>query len=451
MTVRVVVLAAGLSRRMKSAVPAVLHTVGGRPMILLALETASSLTEQKPIAVIGRGAEEVRVLVGDRAECIVQEQTVGTGNALACAEDTLRGHADHVVVLYGDMPLWRSETLRAMIKTARQSGGNMALLTGQSDEPRGFGRIVRDRQGRVTGIVEEEQATPEQLAIREINLGAYCFRSPWVWDALRRLTLSPMGEYCLTDLAAMAAREDGLEAVPVADPEEWIGINTRVDLAQAEAAMRRRINRRWMEAGVTLQDPATTSISCEAHIGADTLVRANTQIEGRTMIGASCDLGPNTILRDCRIGDRCQVIASVAEEAVMEDDVSVGPFSHLRAGAYLERGVHVGNFGEVKNTRLGAGAKMGHFSYLGDAAIGADANIGAGTITCNFDGEKKNPTTVGAGAFIGSDTMLVAPVNVGRGAVTGAGSVVTRDVPDDSLAVGAPARVIRKVTPKTGA
>jgi bifunctional UDP-N-acetylglucosamine pyrophosphorylase / glucosamine-1-phosphate N-acetyltransferase len=337
------------------------------------------------------------------------------------------------------------ETLRALAQAAEERGACMAMLVGEAVDARGFGRVVRDAQNQVAAIVEEAQASPDQKKIREVNLGAYCFRSEWVWEALRRVPLSPKGEYYLTDLAAMAAREGGVTAVSVEDPDEWIGINTRAHLAEAEAALRRRINRGWMEAGVSMQDPASTFISVDAQIGADTILLANTHLEGRSIVGAGCRIGPNSVLRDCRVGDRCQVLASMVEGATLEEDVSVGPFARLRSGAYLERGVHMGNFGEVKNTRLGAGVRMGHFSYLGDATVGADVNIGAGTITCNYDGQKKNPTEIGAGAFIGSDTMLVAPIRVGAGSITGAGSVVTRDVPDDSLAVGAPARVIRKL------
>jgi bifunctional UDP-N-acetylglucosamine pyrophosphorylase/glucosamine-1-phosphate N-acetyltransferase len=266
---------------------------------------------------------------------------------------------------------------------------------------------------------------------------------------LAKVKPSPKGEYYLTDLVEMAAHDGGASAIPVDDEEEWIGINTRAHLAEAEAALRRRINRRWLEAGVGMQDPSTVYVSLDATVGEGTMILPNTHLEGKTAVGRDCVIGPNTVLRRSAVGDRCRVECSVVEDATLEEDVSVGPFGHLRRGAYLERGVHMGNFGEVKNSRLGAGAKMGHFSYLGDAAVGAGANIGAGTITCNYDGQQKHRTEIGAGAFIGSDSMLVAPVKVGKGARTGAGSVVTHDVPDGELVLGVPARKIRKAGAKS--
>jgi bifunctional UDP-N-acetylglucosamine pyrophosphorylase/glucosamine-1-phosphate N-acetyltransferase len=296
----------------------------------------------------------------------------------------------------------------------------------------------------VCGIVEEAHASPEQMAIRELNVGAYCFEAEWLWSHLERLPISPKGEYYLTDLIGMAVEEGaGVQAVPIESLNERIGVNTRVHLAEAEAAKRAEIAEYWMLEGVTIVDPPTTYIGAEVTIGQDTTLLPNTVLEGSCVIGGDCRIGPNTIVRNTRIGDRCSIEASVLEDAELEDEVVVGPFAHLRQGAYLASGVHMGNFGEVKNSRLGPGVKMGHFSYIGDAVIGADVNIGAGTITCNFDGKKKNKTEIGEGAFIGSDTMLVAPLRVGKWARTGAGSVVTKDVPDRGLAVGVPARVIR--------
>ncbi|MEJ2563489.1 MAG: DapH/DapD/GlmU-related protein [Anaerolineales bacterium] len=290
-----------------------------------------------------------------------------------------------------------------------------------------------------------KDATPEQLAIEELNVGAYAARAEWLWDQLSELPLSPKGEYYLTDLVMLAAKAgQPVGSAEVGDLSEVIGINNRLHLAEAEAALRTRINRRWMLAGVTLVDPQTAYIGPDVEIGNDTLILPNTHLQGKTVVGSRCRLGPNTILRDTAIGNGCEVTASVLEGAVLEDDVDVGPFAHLRSGARLCRGVHMGNFGEVKNSTLKAGVKMGHFSYVGDTMVGESTNIGAGTITCNYDGERKHPTEIGAEAFIGSDTMLVAPVKIGAKARTGAGSVVTRDVPDGAVAVGVPARVVRK-------
>jgi bifunctional UDP-N-acetylglucosamine pyrophosphorylase/glucosamine-1-phosphate N-acetyltransferase len=283
-------------------------------------------------------------------------------------------------------------------------------------------------------------------AIRELNVGAYCYRADWLWDRLPKLLLSEKGEYYLTDLVAMAVDEGlAVQSVPITELEEMIGINTREHLAQAEAALRTRINKAWMLEGVSMLDPKTTYIDAHVQLGQDTLILPNTHLRGTTVVGEGCQLGPNTIVQDSTIGNRCRVEVSVVEDANLEDDVDVGPFAHLRRGTHLSQGVHVGNFGEVKNSTLGSGVKMGHFSYIGDATIGEEVNIGAGTITCNFDGKSKHHTEILPGAFIGSDTMLIAPVRIGRGARTGAGAVVNRDVPDHRKAVGVPARIIGKV------
>lgn len=445
MHLAVVILAAGQGTRMKSDLPKVLHPLGGHPLVTYSLNAARALTDTRPVLVVGHGAERVQEIVGDQAILVLQAEQLGTGHAVLQAESVLAGQADTVLVLYADMPLVRPETLKALVQThTRQGNAAITLISVIADQPRGFGRVVRDAAGNVIALVEEAQATPEQLAIRELNAGIYCFDARWLWPHLHQLPLSPKGEYYLTDTVALAVAEGrAVQALIAEDPEEMLGINTRVHLAEAEAILRRRINQRWMEAGVTLLDPLTTYIQDTVEIGPDTLILPNTHLWGRTRVGAACILGPNTILRDTILGDRCRVEASVLEGATLEDDVSVGPFAHLRPGAYLAQGVHLGNFTEVKNARLGPGTKVGHVSYIGDATLGANVNIGAGTVTCNFDGERKHHTTIEDGAFIGSDTMLVAPVTIGRGAKTGAGAVVTRDVPPGCLAYGVPARVVQ--------
>jgi bifunctional UDP-N-acetylglucosamine pyrophosphorylase/glucosamine-1-phosphate N-acetyltransferase len=404
------------------------------------------VTDDKPVLVVGQGADQIRQYVGDAARYVLQEQQLGTGHAVLQAEDLLRGDTDEVLVMAADMPLLQVETLRKLVEIQQAHSGPATMLTVNSERPRGFGRIIRNTGGEIQGIVEEVQATPEQLAIRELNAGVYCFAADWLWQALRRIPISPKGEYYLTDVVGIAV-EDGLSvrSYTLDEPSEAVGVNTRVHLAEAESVLRSRINRQWMLAGVTILDPASAYIEPGVEIGQDTIICQNTILQGGTVVGDDCEIGPNTIVRNTRIGDRCVVLASVLEAATVEDDVSIGPFAHLRKGAHLAQGVHMGNFGEVKNSYLGPGTKMGHFSYVGDASIEADVNIGAGTITCNYDGRKKHPTEIGAGAFIGSDTMLVAPVRVGKGARTGAGSVVTKDVPDHTLAVGVPARAIRKL------
>lgn len=447
-----VILAAGQGTRMRSALPKVLHPLLGKPLVWHALESAREATGEKPLLVVGHGAEAVRAEVGQAARFVLQEPQLGTGHALSQAEQVLRGEADLILVTSADMPLFTVDTLRRLVQAHQEryrqdeSACPITLLSILADDSRGFGRVIRKSNGDIRAVVEEAQATPEQLQLREVNAGAYCFTAKWLWGALPRIPLSPKGEYYLTDLVEIAVG-DGLsvQALSIDDASQAIGINTRVHLAEAEAVLRRRINRAWMEAGVTLIDPNTTYIESGVEIGQDTVIWPNTYLHGQTRIGRECAIGPNSIIRDTQIGDRCRVLVSVTEKAVLEDDVEIGPFARLRKGAHLAQGVHMGNFGEVKNSYLGPGSKVGHFSYLGDAVLGAGVNIGAGTITCNFDGKRKNRTEIGADAFIGSDTMLVAPVTVGEGAATGAGAVVTKNVPDRSLAVGMPARSIRKL------
>lgn len=433
MTLDVVILAAGQGTRMKSHIPKVLHPLAGRPLVLYSLDAVSPLAGQPPVLVIGHGSDAVRETVGNAARFALQEDQLGTAHAVMQAQALLQGKGQTVLVMYADMPLLRSETLKSLVDSHQEHDATLSLLTMISDQPRGFGRIVRDIDGAISAIVEEAQATPEQRAIRELNVGVYCFESVWLWTHLDKIPVSLQGEYYLTDLVEMAVSErQPIHALRLDDPAEALGINTRVHLAEVEAALRQRTNHDLMLAGVTLVDPSTTYIHPTVRIGFDTVIEPNTYIYGQTSIGESCHIGPNTVI----------------EDATLEDRVSVGPFAHLRRSAYLETGVHIGNFGEIKNSRLRQGVKMGHFSYIGDGDIGDHTNIGAGTITCNYDGKSKHKTVIGKDVFIGSDTMLVAPVFVGDGARTGAGSVVTRDVPPGELVIGIPARRPAKRTRK---
>ena len=442
MNLSVIILAAGQGTRMKSSLPKVLHPICGQPMAQYALNTSRHITDQKPVLVIGHGAEHVREVLGDQCDYVIQSPQLGTGHAVLQARDLLRVRGGRVVVCYADMPLLTLDSFQRLIA---QRDNTIAMLTVIAHDPRGFGRIARQPNGDVQAIVEDAQATPEQKMIRELNVGVYSFDAEFLWNELPQLPLSPKGEYYLTDLVAVAvSQRQRVVAITTDDLDEAIGINTRVHLAECETVMRKRINRRWMEAGVTMIDPATTLIESSAVLSADAVILPNTQIIGRTVIGGGTVIGPNTYIADSKIGSHCKVFASVVEEAIMEDHVEIGPYAHLRKVAHLARGVHLGNFGEVKNSYLGAGVRMGHFSYIGDAKIGANTNIGAGTITCNYDGEKKNETIVGDDVFIGSDTMHVAPVTLGNRSRTGAGSVVTKNVPEDSLAVGVPARIRKK-------
>lgn len=444
----VVILAAGLGTRMKSGRPKVLHTLMGRPMIDYVVELAKSLSARKPVLVVGHGVDQVRGHLGDVVTYVEQMELLGTGHAVLQTRPTLEGHCRQVLVCYGDVPLLREETARRLVafhNSPSEEKSSITLLSVEVTNPAGYGRILRDGSGRIAGIVEDAVATEEQKRIREINTGLYCFDADWLWGHLTQLPMSARGEYYLTDLPAMAIAEGQLVRGLVADdPEEVIGINHRIQLAQAISAIRQRVNEKLMLSGVTLVDPTTTYIDDTVEIGPDTVVEPGTHIEGKTYIGRNCHVGPYSRIADSTIGSDCEISFSVVEGAMLEDEVDIGPFAHLRRGAHLARGVHMGNFGEVKNSYLGPGSKMGHFSYLGDATLGANVNVGAGTITCNYDGKEKHPTTIEEGVFIGSDTMLVAPIKVGARAITGAGSVVTRDVPADSVVYGVPARLIKK-------
>ncbi len=444
MSFAVVILAAGQGVRMRSSLPKVLHRVAGVPMVQHVLNTAEQLGAGDLALVIGRGAEQVRATLDKDLIYVEQTERLGTGHAVQQAAPVLRDKADKVMVLYGDMPLITMNTLRQLLQKHEEENATLTMLTARSADPHGFGRIVRDETGKVLAIVEEADATPEQKLITELNTGIYCFRAAWLWDNLERIPLSAKGEYYLTDLVEIAVEDNQHVAVVTAnDFTEFTGINTRVHLAEAEAIMRQRINERLMLNGVTIIDPASTYIDASARLGIDCIVYPNTFIQGKTVIGRECGVGPNAFLRNAKVGNRCRIISSMVINAVMDDDSDVGPFSHLRSGAHLGRHVHVGNFGEIKKSYLGDNTKMGHFSYVGDADIGRNVNVGAGTITCNFDGAKKHATVIEDDVFIGSDAMLVAPVCVKTGARIGAGSVVTKDVPAGSIAYGVPARVKR--------
>lgn len=445
---RALLLAAGKGTRMRSRLPKVLHPLAGQPMILHALAGARVAGDEQPTLVIGHEAEQIRAAVGEQAAYVEQTEQLGTGHAVAQARAALQDSADLVLVTSADMPLLEAETLQHLVEAQTQHDGPFTMLTVVQDDPRGFGRILRAAPGGpVQAIIEEAEATPEQLAITELNVGAYCFRAVWLWSALEKLSPSAnKGEYYLTDLVAIAveAGED-VAALVLDDAEQAIGVNTREHLAQAEAALRRRILRAHMLAGVTILDPATTYIDAGIGIGQDTVIKPNTTIEGSTTIGEDNVIGPNCVVRDSQVGNHCILDGSYIEGARIENHVDVGPFAHLRKGAHLQDHVHIGNYAELKNSMMGPGSKMGHNSYLGDAIVGANVNIGAGTITANYDGANKNTTEIGEGAFIGVDSMLVAPLKIGKGARTGAGAVVTKDVADYTLVVGMPARAIRKL------
>lgn len=446
MNLSVIVVVAGGDSRMKSDLPWVLHPLAGRPMVSYVVEVCRDLEPVRLVIVVDHDVDLLRRALGDEISGVTQVQHLAQGHAIQQARQVIAGQAETVLVLSGDTPLLRQDTLLHMLQHHRENGAALTLLTYQAEEPSGYGRIVRDNAtGHVHSVVQETDTTPEQRLITEVSSGIFCVRDSWLWPNLARIKTKPCGsrnQTCLAELVAMARDQcERVATMALDDCLEVIGLDDRAKLAQAEAEMRHRINLHWMLAGVTLVDPKATYIEAGVKIGSDSTIWPGTMLRGQTRVGRECTIGPSTVIIDSTIGDRCRVELSVVEQAVMEEGSGIGPFGHLRQGAHLGPGVHMGNFGEVKNSHLGAGAKMGHMSYLGDATVGAGANIGAGTITCNYDGKQKHRTIIGDGAFIGSDTMLVAPVEIGEGARTGAGSVVTRDVPPGSLAYGVPARV----------
>ncbi len=441
-----VILVAGDGTRMNSDLPKVLHPVCGREMVHHVLDALGEVHAGLVAAVVAPGATAVRDSLGDLVEYVEQPDPQGTGHALLQAEELLQGRASNILVLYGDTPLLLPSTLAEIMERHQLEQAAVTILTSRLASPDGLGRVVRDpSSGHITEVVEERVADETQLAISEVNGGAYAFDGQWLWPALRKIAVSEVKEYFLTDLVNLAAGAGAkVESVESREAMEVLGVNDRVQLSQGERAMRERILRRWMLAGVTIVDPDATYIQVGVTLGRDTTIHPNTTLNGTTAIGERCVLGPGAAVYDSVVGDDCTIGASVLEGVRLEPKVIVGPFSHLREGAVLERGVFVGNYVEIKNSRLGRGTAIGHFSYVGDSDVGEEVNIGAGAVTCNFDGVSKNRTIIEDGAFIGSDTMLVAPVRVGARAATAAGSVVNRDVPPDSVAIGVPARIEHK-------
>jgi bifunctional UDP-N-acetylglucosamine pyrophosphorylase / glucosamine-1-phosphate N-acetyltransferase len=407
------------------------------------------------VVVVGHEREQVRESLqwspaqGEIA-FVVQEPQLGTADAVRTAAAAWNGEPFQpttILVLYGDTPLLQAGTLQMLLSVHQRTASTLTFLTGVARDPTGYGRVLRSPEGQVEDIVEEQHATESQAEILEVNSGVYCIEAGWLWPRLDRLTVHENGEYYLTDLVGVAVR-DGQRVSTVSAPlEETMGVNDRVQLARAERLMRRRVLRELMLSGVTIEDPRTTYVDTGVRVGQDSVLRPGTTLRGATTIGERCEIGPTSVIRDCTIGDDCVVLASWLESAVMESGSRVGPMSHLRPGAHLLTGAYIGNFGEVKNAVIGTDVQMHHFSYVGDAAVGASSNIGAGAITMNYDGKEKHHTEIGERVFIGSDTLLRAPVTVGSDAATGGGSIVTRDVPPGMLAVGVPARIRHRRRP----
>ncbi|MDA1002026.1 MAG: bifunctional UDP-N-acetylglucosamine diphosphorylase/glucosamine-1-phosphate N-acetyltransferase GlmU [Chloroflexi bacterium] len=433
-----VVLAAGRGTRMRSALPKVLHPVAGIPMVRLVTNTLHAAGFGHIVVVAGDARDQIADAVGRDIRIAVQDQPLGTGHAALAARDAA-GESSHVLILNADLPLLSVRTLREMSERHLGSGAVLSFLTAYLDDPTGYGRVVR-RNGRVDGIVEEQDADAATRGEPEVNGGLYAAEAAWLWPALAALTPGASGERYLTDLIGAAVRDGGVHPYQVQEAIEVQQVNTRVELAKVEQAMRDRIRRALMESGVTLVDPAATYIDAGVQIAPDTTVFPGCHLIGETRIGSGCRIGPNAVLRDMTIGDRCEIGGSTLEGSTLAEGVTVGPYCHVRPGSTLEHDVHLGNYAEVKASRIGARTAVGHFSYIGDADVGIGVNVGAGAITANYDGETKHRTRIGDGAFIGSDSVLVAPVEIGAGARTAAGAVVTRDVPAGALVMGMPAR-----------
>ena len=437
----VVVLAAGKGTRMKSAWPKVLHRVAGVPMIEHVLATAAALAPRSIALVVGHQADALRAALMRHPglSFVVQEPQLGTAHALLTTGDLFHGAAGTLILLSGDVPLLSANTLKRLIDRHESAGAAATVVTAVVEEPGGYGRIVR--AGReIARIVEERDASPAERAICEINSGIYAFALDGLFEALAGIASeNAQGEYYLTDIVALyRERGLGVETLTVEDADEIRGINSRLELAAVSRIVRQTKNQALMAAGVTIEDPATTYVDPNVDIGRDTIVHPGVSLEGRTRIGSGCEIHSGVRIVDSRIGDRVTILNHcVIANATVENEASVGPFAHLRHDAVVSERARVGNFVEMKKTVLGAGSKSMHLSYLGDATIGADVNIGAGTITCNYDGVTKHQTTIDDGAFIGSDTQLIAPVRVGSGAYVGTGTTVREDVPAGALAVSA--------------
>lgn len=442
-----VILAAGDATRMRSSRPKVLHYLCGRRLIDYPIRAATALGARL-VVVVGRDADRVSEVVKGVSDAtfVEQKERLGTGHALLQARGACGDDDGALLVLPGDMPLLSEATLRRLVEHHRATGAAVTLLTAEMADPTGYGRVVRDN-GRPVAIVEHRDATAAQRNIREIGTSTYCFDPRHLWPALSRVTpRNQQGEYYLTDVVALLAQEGrAIEAVTVEDPREGLGVNDRRQLAELGAVTRRRILDRLMVEGVTVLDPGTTYVDDTVEIGADTVLYPGVILEGRTTIGTECVVGAGSYVSQSHLGDRVTLRPyCVLNEATVEADASLGPFCHLRPLAHVGAGAKIGNFVELKKSRIGRGAKVPHLSYVGDATLGAGVNFGAGAITCNYDGVAKHETVVGDGAFVGTNSSLVAPVTVGEGAYVGAGSVITKDVPAGALAVTRAQQAIRE-------
>jgi len=435
----IILLAAGKGTRMKSTVVKVLHPLAGLPMISYPVQAAQVLTPEKLVVVVGHQGEAVEKTLSSKSVLIVrQEEQLGSGHAVAVTEDALRTFTGTVLIMCGDVPLIRVETLRNFLQHHVESRAVVSVLTVMLEDPAGYGRVVRSEAGAIQAIVEHRDAAEAIRAIREINTGIYCAEASFLYPALKKIGRNnDQGEYYLPDIIALAVKEGKpAAAVVTKDFQEVKGINDRIELAEADQAMRQRILKRHMQDGVTIIDPDSTYIDFAVRIGQDTVIHPNTSIRGTTAIGSNCTIDMNCVISNSVIGNGVHIKpSSVIDESHISDAVTIGPFAHLRPQTHIEEGGRIGNFVEIKKSRVGKGSKANHLTYIGDSTIGEGVNIGAGTITCNYDGQAKHSTIIEDRVFVGSNTSLVAPITVGKDAVIGAGSTITKDVPPGSLAV----------------
>lgn len=443
MKLKTLVLAAGKGTRMKSDLPKVIHKVNGIPMVKKILNVLEGIGTEENILILGHKKEKVLKVLGD-VEYVVQEEQLGTGHAIMQGKEKLAGYEGDVMVLCGDTPLLTEETLKKLYEHHKSTGASTTILTSIYENPFGYGRIVKE-EGLVKAIVEEKEADEAVKKIKEVNAGVYCFNSKELFDALSKINNhNEKGEYYLTDVVGIQVGEGKkVESFVLADNREILGVNSKVELAEASEILRERKNKELMEAGAILIDPKAAYIEETVKVGRDTVIYPGVILQGATEIGENCEIIGNTRIIDCKIADNVTIESSVLEESIVETGVTMGPFAHLRPKAHLMEDVHIGNFVEVKKSTLEKGVKAGHLAYLGDAHIGEGTNIGAGTITCNYDGKNKFKTVIGKKAFIGSDSMLVAPLEIGDNALIGAGSVITKNVPANALAVARGKQVIK--------
>jgi len=432
-----VVLAAGQGTRMKSKLYKVLHPVCGKSMVEHVIDNINTLNTNRIVTVVGHGAEMVKETLGNKSEYVLQAEQLGTAHAIQQADQLLGSLEGTTLVVCGDTPLIRPETMQSLFDHHQKTNAKATILTAITDNPTGYGRILRDSTGQVSQIVEQKDATEEQRLVKEINTGTYCFDNKLLFETLKLVKNdNAQGEYYLPDVIEILQKQGEMVSAYVTnDFDETLGVNDRFALSQAEELMRARINERHMRNGVTIINPATTHISSEAIIGSDTIIKPGTVIEGKTVIGEDCVIGPNSHIVNTTIGDRTTIHSSVLVDSIVGNETAIGPFAHLRPESSLGDKVKIGNFVEVKKSSLGNNSKVSHLSYIGDAEVGQNVNIGCGTITVNYDGKNKYKTTIEDGVFVGCNSNLVAPVTLKEGSYVAAGSTITKEVPSDALAV----------------